>query len=376
MQLVAQNWLVLRITGDTTAVGVTVALQAIPSVLLSSVGGAIADRVSRARVIVATQVSMALLTASLGFAVLVGGAAIGLVYAISLLVGVVVAIDGPSSGAFGAALVGDDDLGNAVALAGLANGLGRILGMSAAGVLVATVGPAPVFLVNALSYCAVAAVVLALRATAAAEPVSVHREATGIRAGLRYASRSSSILVAGALAFVVAAFGRNYQVTMAAMSHSVFRTGARGYGELSAVFAVGALCGGVLAARLHRPTLRLAALVASAGAVLQLVGGIAPTFSVFALVVFPIAIAAVVFDTAAQCVVQLAAGDVYRGRMLGLLGTVSMLGASAGGPTLGWVADRFGGRASLQLGALAVLAGIGVVAAVRRTRRRVVLSPA
>jgi MFS family permease len=122
---------------------------------------------------------------------------------------------------------------------------------------------------------------------------------------------------------------------------------------------------------MRKHTLLVVVAVAGAASALQLTSAFAPSFLAFATCIYPIAIAAVVFDTAALSVVQLAAPDGHRARVVALLGTVSMLGATAGGPTLGWMADRLGGRASLGLGALVVIAGTAVVTTVvQRARLR------
>jgi MFS family permease len=176
------------------------------------------------------------------------------------------------------------------------------------------------------------------------------------------------IIAAAAVAFFVSAFGRNYQVTMAAMAKSTYNAGAGGYGMLSVVFAAGALVGGVVAARVRNHRLQLVVGAAVVGSVLQLAGALMPTFASFAVAIFQIAVVAVVFDTVTSCVVQRAAGDAFRGRAIAVLGTVSMLGVTVGGPTLGWLADHFGPRSSLEYGAALVLVGTAVVATVHLAR--------
>ncbi len=364
MQVVAQNWLVLRFTGTAAAVGVTVALQALPSVFLGLAGGVLADRVPKRRVLVVTQTMLAALALVLGVTALTGTITVGIVYALALALGLVIAIDGPSNAAFGAELVPNEDLASAVALGSVMNGLGRILGMSAAGVLVATVGAGPIFVANGLSYLVVAAVVARIPVGELRLIERPRGKDAGLRSGLQRARRTPAIALTATIALVVAAFGRNYQVTMAAMSQSVFRSGARGYAECSLVFAVGAVCGGLLAARLRLARVRGVVLVALAGSALEFVAGVAPSLAAFASVVLPIAAAAVMFDTAALCVVQLAAGDALRGRALAILGTTSMIGATLGAPTLGWTADHAGARASLELGSVVVGASTLALAAV------------
>jgi MFS family permease len=364
MQVVAQNWLVFRLTGEAAAVGITVALQALPSVLFGILGGIVADRVSKRRVVVVTELMLATLAVGLGIITIAGVATIGTVYCFALLLGLVMAVDGPSTGALGAELVPEADLGNAIALGSVVNGLGRILGMSIAGVLVATAGAGPIFLLNGVSYLAVVFVVARLPVHAP----RARRADRSERSSTRHIGRAPVIAAAAAVAFFVSAFGRNYQVTMAAMAKTTYNAGAGGYGTLSVVFAVGALVGGVVAARVRHHRLQLVVGAAVAGSLLQLAGAFMPTFASFAVTIFQIAIVAVVFDTITSCVVQHAAGDAFRGRAIAALGTVSMLGVTIGGPTLGWLADHFGPRASLQYGASLVLLGTAVVASVHLAR--------
>jgi MFS family permease len=280
---------------------------------------------------------------------------------LALLLGIVMAVDAPSYAAIGAELVPEDDLGNAIALSSVINGLGRIIGMSIAGALVATGGPGLIFVLNAMTYLAVIAVLHRLPEAATR---TIHRSAPGddgLLGGLRFVARTPVIIACASLAFVVAAFGRNFQVTMAAMSESVFHTGARGYGALSVVFAVGALVGGLVAARCSRYAVSIVVSVALTASALQFVSAAVPSFTTFAAVLFPIAIAAVVFDSIALATVQIAAGDAHRGRVVALFASAVMLGTTVGAPLLGWLADTQGGRTSLAVGGVVVFGAATVV---------------
>jgi MFS family permease len=373
MQLVAQNWLVLRLTGDATALGLTVALQAIPGVLFSLHGGAIADRFSKRRVLVGTQGALALLAAVLAVLVATGAVQLWMVYALAVAVGCVCAVDLPTAAAFGTELVPAEDLSNGVALAAAANSMGRIIGMATAGIAIATVGVAPVFFANGVSYLAVLVALAAMRPG----ELRVARPAAGADGRILHAVRavSSTPVVLGtiALAFVVAAFGRNYQVTMATMSVSVFHRGAGGYGLLSTVFAAGALAGALVAARLPRLGLRILVGAALAAGALELVAAVMPGLGSFAACILPIAIAAVLIDTAFGVVVALGVDHTIRGRALALLAVTSTGGAAIGGPLLGWSAQHLGARLTLggagaiSLGA-ALAVGAALTAHVRRTR--------
>jgi MFS family permease len=360
MQLVAQNWLVLRLTGSGTALGVTIALQAIPGVLFSLHGGAIADRFPKRRVLVATQAMLALLAAALATLVATGAVELWMVYALAVAVGCVCAVDLPTGAAFGTELVAPEDLPNAAALGAAANSMGRIVGMALAGIAVATVGVAPVFLANAVSYLAVVAALLAVRP---AEMGVVHGGGVGdrrIRHAFRAIRRVPVVVGTLVLAFVVAAFGRNYQLTMATMSMSVFHRGASGYGTLSTVFAVGAFAGALVAARLTRVGMRVLIAAAAAAGALELMAATMPDLGTFAACILPIAVAAVVIDTALGVVVALGVDHGIRGRALALLAMASTGGAAIGGPLLGWSVQHLGTR--LTLGAAGVTSLVAALA--------------
>jgi MFS family permease len=367
MQLIAQNWLVLRLTGSTTALGITVALQSIPCVVLSLYGGAIADRFPKRRLLTATQTSLAALAALLGALVVTGVVEVWMVYALAVAVGCVSAVDVPTASAFGTELVTAEDLSNAAALGSATNSTGRILGMAAAGVAVASVGVAPVFFANAASYLAVVVALACMR------PHELHSAppARGVEGRIRHAVRALRrepvVLGALALAFVAAAFGRNYQVTMAAMSSAVFHRGAAGYGMASTVFAIGAFAGALLAARLPRLGLRLLFTTACIAGVLEMLAASTPGIDAFAACILPIAITAVVIDTTVGVVVALHVDAGVRGRALALLAVTSTAGTTVGGPMLGWSAQHLGARASLLAGgAVCVVATVAIGVAVAR----------
>jgi MFS family permease len=359
MQLVAQNWLVLRLTGSGTALGVTIALQAIPGVLFSLHGGAIADRFPKRRVLVATQAMLALLAAALATLVATGAVELWMVYALAVAVGCVCAVDLPTAAAFGTELVAPEDLPNAAALGAAANSMGRIVGMALAGIAVATVGVAPVFLANAVSYLAVVAALLAVRP---AEMRMAHGGAGDrrIRHAFRAIRRMPVLVGTLVLAFVVAAFGRNYQLTMATMSMSVLHRGASGYGTLSTVFAVGAFAGALVAARLTRVGMRVLIAAAAAAGALELMAATMPDLGTFAACILPIAVVAVLFDTALGVVVALGVDHAIRGRALALLAMTSTGGAAIGGPLLGWSVQHLGTR--LTLGAAGVTSLVAALA--------------
>ena len=163
------------------------------------------------------------------------------------------------------------------------------------------------------------------------------------------------------LIFFVATFGMNFQVTNALMSRTVFHTGAGAFGFASAMFAVGALGGALLAARRARPTMRLLFVTAFAFAVFEIIAGMMPGFWTFLLALVPTGVALLTFTTAANSSTQLATTAEMRGRVMGLYMLVFLGGAPLGSPLVGWVAEEYGARMSLIAGGVISLAATVVV---------------
>jgi len=400
MQVLGVNWYVLAKTGSATSMGLTVLLQALPSLVLSVWGGALADRLPAKPLLIVAQGVHAALAAGLALVAVTGAGGLPAIYAISLATGAVSAIEGPVMGRWCSTLVDRASLGNALALGSLTNSAGRILGMSVGAVVVAVVGPALLFAINSASFVAVVAALFAVREqerhTGAVDDGSRSRRGAGraelepseadaspadggIRAGFRYLLRQPVVLVALALSFVLGSLGRNYQVTMAAMSDGPLRAGASGYGFLSTVFAVGTVLGALVAARRRELGYRVlvgAGLLASAG---QIVAGLAPGTLSFAAVILPIAAAAVIIDTTVGARAQLDTDYAMRGRVLAALAVTGSISAAVGAPLLGWLAEHAGPRQTLVLAG--VLTSVATVAAgvaldrlrERRLRRRLTL---
>ncbi|PWU53371.1 MFS transporter, partial [Micromonospora globispora] len=353
MQVLGVNWYVLAETGSATSMGFTVLLQALPTLLLSVWGGALADRLPARPLLIVAQAAHAALAAGLAAVAVTGAGGLPAIYVISLVTGAVSAIEGPVMGRWASTLVNRESLGNALALGSLTNSAGRILGMSVGAVVVAAVGPALLFGINAASFVAV---VVALFGVREGERHSVEPPAAdvapadgGIRAGFRYLLRQPVLLVALALSFVLGSLGRNYQVTMAAMSDGPLGGGASGYGFLSTVFAVGTVLGALVAAR--RRDLGYGMLVGSGlvASGLQIAAGLAPGTMSFAAVILPVAAAAVVIDTTVGARAQLDTDYAMRGRVLAALAATGSVSAAVGAPLLGWLSEHAGPRQTLVL---------------------------
>ncbi|GIH97621.1 MFS transporter [Planobispora siamensis] len=356
MQVLGVNWLLLSISHSAASLGFGLFLQSLPTMLLAFVGGSLADRLPARPLVLTGQALHGLLAAALAVLAFSGVDNVWPIYAVALLGGMVSALDGPSLGRFGAEVVGPEDLSNALALGSVISSAGRIAGMGLAGVLIPLTGTGTLFLINAVSFLLVMAAVLGMRGSEMHPLPRAGAGEIGIASGLRYIGRTRWLLVLLGLAFVLGALGRNYQVTMAAMSEGPLNAGAAGYGVLSVVFAVGAVLGGLYAASRPSLTFRIlfaAALLTSAG---QAVSGIVPGLLGFALVLLPIAAGAVVLDTTVSTRAQLGTEPTMRGRVLAAQSMVGAASGAVGGPLLGVLCDTVGPRTALLMAGLVTLA--------------------
>jgi MFS family permease len=367
MQVLGVNWLVLTLTGSAASVGLSLVMQALPTLLLGMWGGALADRLPSRPVVIVSQLAHAALAAALAAIAFAGTESVLPIYAVALAGGVVSALGGPALGRFGAEVVPPADLPNAMALGSIINSSGRILGMSLAGVLLPFTGQGGLFLVNALTFFAVIAGVALMRPAEFHRLAAAERQPGAIREGLRYVLRTPWLLVVLALSLVLGSLGRNYQVTMAAMSAGPLAAGAGGYGLLSTVFAIGTVAGGFLTASRPRLSIRLLLMAAFAISLLQALSGLMPSLATFAGAMLPIAAGAILVDTAVSARAQLDSPDAMRGRVIAAVGMVGAASGALGGPALGWLSDAFGPRAALHAGGVACQAATQLAA---RTQAR------
>jgi MFS family permease len=376
MQRVAQDWLVLQLTaGSGIALGITTGLQFLPMLLFGMVGGVIADRYPKRRVLAAANAFMGMVALTLGVLVLSGAVAVWHVYVLAFLLGLGAAVENPTRQSFVVEMVGRDDLPNAVGLNSASFNAARIVGPSVAGFLIYAFGDqtGPVFLLNALSYGAVILALRALRERELHPSPRVPRARGQLREGLRYVGGRPDLQLVLLLVFFAGTFGLNFQMTTALMATEVFGKGSGEYGLLGSLMAVGSLTGALLAARRGRPRLRLLVLAALVFGVLVVVSGVMPTYWTFAASLVPVGMAALTLITAANATMQLGVEETMRGRVMALYMVVFFGGTPLGAPLAGAVAEAFGARWSLILGGLVVVVATLASTAVLSHRRGVVV---
>lgn len=371
LQRVAQDWLVLKITGSGTALGITTALQFLP-MLLSPWGGVLADRYPKRQVLMVTQSLMGLLALLLGALDLAGVVKVYDVYVLALLLGAVTAVDNPTRQAFVVEMVGPDDLPNAVSLNAANFNLARIVGPAVAGVMISWIGTGWVFMTNAGSFLAVLLGLFLIRPAELHHVPRIRREPGQLREGLRYIRSRPDLSILLFVVFFVGTFGMNFQITLALVSKDVFHEGSSGFGLLSSLMAVGSLAGSLLAARRAMPRMRI---VLSAGVffgILEAITGVIPQFLLFGAVLIPTGIFALTFNATANSSMQNGVEPSVRGRVMGIYMLVFMGGTPVGAPVIGWVGEQWGPRWTLIVGGIvsALAAAVGVWALARATSVR------
>jgi MFS family permease len=366
----AQDWLVLtQLThGNAAAVGVVMALQFGPQALLLPLTGLAADRFDRRKLLLGTQAAMGVLALALGILTVAGIVRLWHVYAFALLLGCVTAFDSPARHTFVSELVGEADLSNAVALNSASFNVARMIGPAIAGVLIATAGSGWVFLISAASSAAVLCSLGLLRVG------ELHPKDRGLRAqgglaeGFRYVWKRPDLKAVFAMLFLIGTFGLNFPIFISTMSATVFHAGAGQYGLLTSIMAIGSVVGALVAARGAKPRIALLLAVAAIFGFGCALAAIMPDRWLFGLALLIIGVSAQTFTISTNSLVQLSTEPVMRGRVMAILLAIALGGAPIGAPIVGWVADRFGPRWALGVGATAGLAA-AVVAICYLTKR-------
>jgi MFS family permease len=364
MMVVAQDWLVLDLTGDSgTALATVTALQFTPMLLLTLYGGRLADRHDKRALLTGANVVSALLALLLGLLVTGDAARLWHVYAFALALGVVNAVEVPARMSFVAELVGPDLVPNASALSGAYFNLARVLGPSLAGLLIEAAGTGTVMLLNAVSYAATVAGLRAMR------PEELHRPprpAAGdarISEGLAHLRSRPGLVSTLALVAVVALFGLNLQLTLPLMARTVFHTDAAAFGLLTAALAAGSLLAAFTGTlRRGRPSARLVTGWACAFGALAAATGWSPNLAVALALLVPTGFASLYFAQAANHHVQLGSDPAYRGRVLALY-TVILQGTAPLGALFVGAATHYGGTRSALWAGGAISLAAGLVAA-------------
>jgi MFS family permease len=359
MQRTAQDWIVLtQLThNNATAVGVVMALQFGPQLLLLPWTGYAADHMDRRKLLLATQGSMCGLAVGLGLLTITGLVQLWHVYLFAFLLGCAAAFDTPARQTFVAELVGEADLSNAVGLNSTSLNVGRMIGPAVAGVLIACVGSGLVFLINGASFVAVIVSLLRLRTAELYTNTRAGKARGSLVEGFGYVWRRPELSAIMLMLFFIGTFGLNFPIFISTMSVKIFHGGSAQYGLLTSIMALGSVTGALLSARRTQPNIPL--LIGAAalfGCGFSLAAG-SPNYWLFGLTLAIIGISAQTFSTTAISMVQLSTDSTMRGRVMAIFLAIALGSTPIGAPIVGWVADHYGPRLALLVGAAACFCG-------------------
>jgi len=373
MQRTAQDWLVLtELTHhNASAVGMVMALQLAPQFLLLPWTGFAADHFNQRRLLIVTQAAMGGLALLRGFLTVAGIVQLWHVYVFAFLFGSAAAFDAPVRQTFAAELVGDADLPNAVALNSTSFNAARMIGPAISGLVIASVGTGWAFLINGVSFVAVLLSLSLLRSSTLHANERAQRAKGSFTEGIRYVWKRPDLKAILVMLFLIGTFGLNFPIFISTMAVSVFHADARGYGALSSIMAIGTVCGALIGAGRSRPqfgSLLVGAAVFGLGCALA---GVAPSYWLFGAALVVIGVAALTFTNTTNSLMQLSTEPAMRGRVMALRIGIGLGGTPIGAPIVGWVADSFGPRWALGVGAASgvVAAGVAVYALAREVHQ-------
>ncbi len=374
MQTVAAIWLILSLTGSGVAVGLTTALQFLPMLLIGAWGGLLADRIPKRRLLIATQMLMAIPAVGLFAVTATGVVTPWMVYLAVFAMGTVNAVDNPTRQSFVYEMVGPSRVVNAVSLNSVIVQMARIAGPALAGILIAAFGVVPCFALNALTFVAMIVALWGM------DPRGLHTEPVAprapgaIRAALRYVARTPELAVPLALMALVGTLGFNFQVVLPLLARFSFDGGATTYAAMVSAMAVGSIVGALVNGAHGHTGPRLIAAGALAFGVLGLLAASMPVLALELPMLALLGAAAVTFAATINSTLQLAVSPEMRGRVMALYSVVFLGSTPIGGPLTGWLAETYDPRVALLLAGVTGLAAAWAahVSFARAAQRRAV----
>lgn len=356
MQSIAQSWLVFSLTRSGTDVGLVVAVQTLPILLLGPLGGTVADRFGKYRILLWTQSLAGVQAAVLAGLDLTGHLPLWLLFVMAGSLGVINALDNPTRQTFIVEMVGRDELPNAVTLNSVMVNVARAVGPAVAGVMIAGIGSGWCFAVNAVSFVFVVAALKAIRAGELSPAPPATRMRGQLREGFRYVARTPLLRNSLLMMAVVGCLTYEFQTTLPLVAGNTFHGSSVTYGFFTACMGVGAVVGGLAAAgRRRRGPMRLVRTSLLFGAVI-VVAALAPDPLTEELALLFVGGCSVTFLSLANATLQLEAEPSMRGRVMSLWSVAFMGTTPIGGPLVGFIGSAVGARYSLGVGGLAALA--------------------
>jgi MFS family permease len=369
MQMTAQSWLGLTLSHSSTMLGIVVALQTLPVLVLGPYGGVIADRVDKRRLMVILQSAMGLQALALGVLTITGAVRVWEIGILAAILGLNNAFENPARQSFMMELVGPEHLRNAVSLNSVLVNVARSVGPAVAGILIATVGDGVCFLLNASSFIAVVLSLTSMDSAALSPSTPTARAKGQLREGLHYIRRTPGLAVPLIMMAVVGCLTYEFQVSLPVMADQALHVGATGFGFMTASMGLGAVAGGLFVAGRGKTGLRTLVLSASGFGIAMALATLAPSLALELTALALVGAGSIAFMSTGNSTLQLSAAPEMRGRVMSLWFVAFQGSTPIGGPIVGATMSALGARAGLGLGAVTALlvAGGGLMALRRRT---------
>lgn len=369
IQIVAQAWLVLTLTRSGTALGVLASLQFLPLLFLAPYGGVIADRFSKRKLLYITQTALGVLTLILGLLVATGTIQLWMLYVLAACVGIVNSFDNPVRQSFVYEMVGKAELRNAITLnTGLAN-LCRVIGPAIAAALIATVGMASCFIINAFTFCAVIVALAFMRQNELQEAPVAAKKGQLIE-GFRYVLNTPVLFNSLLMMAIIGTLTYEFTISLPLIADFTFHGSATTYAILSAAFGIGAVAGGLVTASQKKSSQKMLVISALLFGLTVLITSIMPNLSLAVVALFFVGISSIIFLSLASTILQIESKPELRGRVMAFW-TIAFLGSTTvGGPVIGYVGQHAGPRWALALGGFAAIAA-GLIGAWNLRKKRV-----
>jgi MFS family permease len=376
LQTIAQTWLMLELTNSATMIGLLTATQFLPVLLLGPIGGVIADRFPKRRIIYITQSSALLLALILALLVSTHNVHVWMVFVLAACLGLVNVVDSPTRQTFIMEMVGRDNLKNAVTLNSIEVNLARVIGPAVAAVLIAKVGLAQCFFFNALSYIAVLVCLAAMKAHELEATKTIVKIRGQLGEGFRYVKNTPILRNVLIMMAIIGTLSYEFPVVLPVLAKHTFHGGATSYALLTGAMGVGSVIGGLITASRQKASPWLLSLAALGFGISMLLVAISPTVGVAALFMVAVGIASIGFLSIGNSTLQLDSDPAMRGRVMSLW-SVAFLGSTPiGGPIIGLVSEHASPRWGLVVGGVAALvAAVYGISTVRTRRRLALVSP-
>src|SRR5438876_2169863 len=388
MQTIGQAWLVLQLTHSAWLLGIVGALQFLPVMLLSLFGGVLADRMPKRTVLLFTQSFAMLQAAVLWILVATGEVRLWHVLVLATLLGLTNSIDMPTRQAFVVEMVGREDLPNAIALNSSLFNLARIVGPGIGGIIIAWMGVAPLFLLNAISFIPVIIGIALIdlsdlyaqgKRSVAIQKADTAKQSTwqSLREGLAYVVHTPSILLIIAVVGIVSLFGINFNVVLPLFATSVLHTGAEGFGFISSAFGLGSLLSALwLAWSNRKPSIQYLLVSAIVFCVVTALFAISQFYALSLVLIAGVGFAMIAFSATANTTVQTVAPDHLRGRVMSVYMLVFAGSIPFGNLITGGLAHLYGAPVALLVGAGVSLVAVISAWVLRKPAEKALAKPA